>query len=135
MDTSIDSLIAIYIAGICGLGYGLRQIVEAQKEHGVEVKEIVVRGGAGQSYLVRQLLADATGLMVTAPKTEEPVLLGSAMLGAVASGAYADLTTAMSAMSAMGSEYLPASSDFLAWHTRRYEGFKLLQEVGRKVHR
>ena len=132
MDTSIDSLIAIYIAGICGLGYGLRQIVEAQKEHGVEVKEIVVRGGAGQSYLVRQLLADATGLMVTAPKTEEPVLLGSALLGAVASGAYADLTTAMSAM---GSEYLPASSDFLAWHTRRYEGFKLLQEVGRKVHR
>ena len=34
--------------------------------------------------LVRQLLADATGLPVVTTEAEEPVLLGSAMLGAVA---------------------------------------------------
>jgi D-ribulokinase len=133
MDTSVDSLVRLYVAGICGLGYGLRQIIDAQKEHGVEVATIVVSGGAGQSEMVRQLLADATGMEVAAPLTEEPVLLGSAMLGATAAGHFSDLTAAMTAMSAMGNTYTPADGDVRLCHAKRYEAFKLLQSVGRTL--
>ena len=100
MERDIDSLVALYVAGLCGIGYGLRQIVEAQAEHGAPIERIMISGGAGQLDLVRQLLADATGKPVVATESDEPVLLGSAILGAVASGAFADVPSAMAAMSA-----------------------------------
>ncbi|GAB2188187.1 FGGY-family carbohydrate kinase [Roseibium sp. LAB1] len=133
MDTSVAALIRLYVAGICGLGYGLRQIVEAQAAKGIRTDTIVVSGGAGQSPLVRQLLADATGLVIAAPKTAEPVLLGSAMLGAVAGGLQKDIPAAMAAMSAAGETYAPAGTETAAYHARRYEAFELLQQAGRKI--
>jgi D-ribulokinase len=38
MDQSEASLVALYVAGLCGIGYGLRQIAETQAKHGVQVK-------------------------------------------------------------------------------------------------
>ncbi len=133
MDKSIDSLVRLYIAGVCGLGYGLRQIIEAQRAKGVDTETIVVSGGAGQNPLVRQILADTTRQMIAAPKTPEPVLLGSAMLGAVAAGCYSDLGGAMSAMSAMGATYVPVEGSLEELHNQRYKSFELLQSVGRKL--
>ena len=136
MDQSVDSLIKLYVAGLCGLGHGLRQIIETQRIHGVLIDSIVVSGGAGQNAMVRQLLADTTGMTVETPKTDEPVLLGAAMLGSVAAGVYPNLTEAMSSMSAMGKVFAPVHGGELpAWHKRRYEGFQLLQETGRKLRR
>ncbi len=76
MARDLDSLVSLYIAGLCGIGYGLRQIIAAQHKEGAHVERIIISGGAGRSGLVRQLLADATGIELTAPGTEEPVLLG-----------------------------------------------------------
>ena len=67
--------------------------------HGAPIERIMISGGAGQLDLVRQLLADATGKPVVATGSEEPVLLGSAILGAVAGGAFPDVRSAMAAMS------------------------------------
>ena len=133
MDQSLDSLINLYIAGLCGLGYGLRQIIETQTAHGVVISSIVVSGGAGQEEVVRQLLADTTGVTIETPKTDEPVLLGAAMLGAVAAGVYPNLTEAMSSMSAMGNVVSPVQGELQDWHKRRFDGFRLLQETGRKL--
>jgi D-ribulokinase len=133
MDKSVDSLVRLYIAGVCGLGYGLRQIIEAQRIQGVDTGTIVVSGGAGQNPLVRQLLADTTHVHIAAPKTTEPVLLGSAMLGSVAAGCYPDLAAAMASMSAMGMTYAPAQGILQEWHERRYNNFELLQSIGRKL--
>lgn len=133
MDKSVHGLVRLYIAGVCGLGYGLRQIIEAQRAKGVDINTIVVSGGAGQNPLVRQLLADTTQIQIAAPKTAEPVLLGSAMLGAVAAGSYTDLAAAMASMSAMGEIYGPAKGDLQQWHDGRYKNFELLQSVGRQL--
>lgn len=86
MERDVESLVSLYIAGLCGIGYGLRQIIDTQVEAGVSVENIVISGGAGQHDFVRQMLADATGKPVTATRAEEPVLLGAAILGAVAAG-------------------------------------------------
>lgn len=133
MDTSVAGLVRLYIAGVCGLGYGLRQIIEAQGAKGVTTATIVVSGGAGQNPLIRQLLADTTQLPIAAPKTTEPVLLGSAMLGSVAAGFYPDLGAAMALMSAMGARYEPAQGELPQWHERRYQNFAMLQAIGRKL--
>lgn len=133
MDTSLKSLTRLYVAGICGLGYGLRQIIDAQRNEGVEIDTIVVSGGAAQSELVRQLIADTTGIRVAAPCTSEPVLLGSAMLAGVASGQFSTLTEAMSTMSAMGAIYTPVQGELSIWHAKRYMAFKMLQETGRNL--
>ena len=132
METGIDNLIGLYVAGICGLGYGARQIVRAQREKGIPTDTIVVSGGAGQSPLVRQLLADTTGLTVAASTSPEPVLLGSAILGAVAAGRYGDLAEAMSAMSELGEIYRPQPA-LAGWHEKRFKAFELLQQAGRAI--
>ncbi|ODR92669.1 FGGY-family carbohydrate kinase [Sinorhizobium alkalisoli] len=133
MDRSVDSLIRLYVAGVCGLGCGLRQIVEAQQAEGVSVDTIVVSGGAGRSPIIRQLLADATGLKVAAPATDEPVLLGAAMLAAVASGLHPNLEAAMAGMSGIGDVYTPKGGEVAAYHAKRFEGFELLQSTGRRL--
>src|ERR1700712_1340473 len=88
MESDLDSLVALYIAGICSIGYGLRQIIEAQATAGAPIERVVISGGAGRLDLVRQLLADTTGKPVLATQAEEPVLLGAAILGGVAGGSF-----------------------------------------------
>jgi D-ribulokinase len=133
MEKDVSSLVALYVAGLCGLGYGLRQIVEIQAANGAPVETIAISGGAGRHPLIRQILADATGLPVIATRSEEPVLLGSAMLGAVAAGAFKDVRTAMSAMSSRDAIYEPAGDGIADWHAARFEAFGKLQEAARQI--
>ena len=132
MDSDIESLVAFYLAGMCGLGYGLRQIVRALREKSALIDAIVVSGGAGQSALVRQLLADTTGQVIATVTSPEPVLLGSAILGAVASGHQRDIAAAMSAMSTIGELYRPDPSLAKA-HDRRFTAFELLQRTAKAL--
>jgi D-ribulokinase len=132
MDTGIDSLVGLYLAGLCGLGYGARQIIDAQRAEGIATDTIVISGGAGQSPLVREILADATGLAVAASSSPEPVLLGSAILAAVAARRHADVGTAMSAMSELGDVRQPNPA-VAKWHAKRFVAFQKLQALGREV--
>ena len=99
LDESIEDLECSYIAALCGLAYGLAEAIEALGSSGIESDAIVASGGASHSRLVRQIMADATGLPVILSDTAEPVLLGSAILAAVAAGEYASLPAAMAVMS------------------------------------
>ncbi|WP_159965183.1 FGGY-family carbohydrate kinase, partial [Caballeronia terrestris] len=94
MDSDMTSLVALYVAGICSIGYGLRQIIEVQAVAGAPIDRVVISGGAGRLDLVRQLLADTTGKPVLATQADEPVLLGAAILGGVAAGLFDDVRSA-----------------------------------------
>lgn len=133
MEDDADSLTRLYLAGLCGIGYGLRQIVEAQAAHGARIGTIVISGGAGRSDLVRQILADATGVPVAAPETAEPVLLGAAILGAVAAGRHPGIGPAMAAMSRIAGRHEPASGDLRALHDRRFVLFGKFQALAREA--
>jgi FGGY-family pentulose kinase len=135
MEDSIDSLVDLYLAGLLGLAYGLRQIIEAQATAGARVQSLVISGGAGRSDLVRQTMADATGLPVEAPETDEPVLLGAAMLGAMADGRFADCHAAMAAMSRCVRIHEPATGEVAAWHTDRFDLFTRFQALAREAAR
>jgi D-ribulokinase len=133
MERDLDSLVALYIAGLCGIGYGLRQIIETQAAAGAPIDKIVISGGAGQLDLVRQLLADATGKPLIATRAEEPVLLGAAILGGVAAGAFADVRSAMAGLSATDRSYVPASGEVAIRHGERYDAFTKLQSLARAI--
>ena len=133
MERDLDSLVSLYVAGLCGIGYGLRQIIDAQAAAGAPIGRIVISGGAGQLDFVRQLLADATGTPLLATRAEEPVLLGAAVLGSVAGGAFPDMRSAMAALSAADRTYLPAGDRTAALHARRYDAFTSLQSLARQI--
>jgi D-ribulokinase len=133
MGDDMDSLVALYVAGICGIACGLRQIVEAQATAGAPIETIAISGGAGRSDLIRQLIADATGKPVMAVDAEEPVLLGAAMLGAVAGGVYGEVETAMAMMSRVGRRYPPQAGAVAEAHRMRYDAFKQCQALARQL--
>ncbi|MCB1444377.1 MAG: FGGY-family carbohydrate kinase [Rhizobiaceae bacterium] len=133
MERDIGNLVSLYIAGLCGIGYGLRQIIDAQAAAGAPVDKIVISGGAGQLDLVRQLLADATGKPLVATRAEEPVLLGAAILGSVAGGAFPDVRAAMAALSTTDRIYQPGGEEIAALHARRYDAFRRLQDLAREI--
>ncbi len=133
MEQDLESLVALYVAGICGIAYGLRQIIEAQAEAGAKVDRIVISGGAGRSDLIRQLLADATGVEIAAPAAEEPVLLGSAILGSVAAGVHEDISAAMAEMSSFAARYKPQGGAVRDLHDARFKIFEQLQQIARQA--
>jgi D-ribulokinase len=133
MESGSENLVALYVAGLCGLGYGLRQIIDIQTENGVLISTISVSGGAGTHKLTRQILADATGIPVEVTACPEPVLLGSAMLAAVAASTYPDLQTAMPAMSTVAGRSEPAAGPIRALHEARYRAFLKIQTLARDV--
>jgi D-ribulokinase len=133
MESDLNSLVSLYIAGICSIGYGLRQIIEAQAAAGAPIERVIISGGAGRVDLVRQLLADATGKPVLATRAEEPVLLGAAMLAGVAGGAFDDVRSAMTAMSQISKRYDPATHAIAALHEARFRAFTQLQNVAREI--
>ncbi len=132
METGVDSLVALYLAGLCGLGYGLRQIIDTQSANGAPVEAISISGGAGSHPLIRQLLADAAGLPVEVISCEEPVLLGSAILGAMAAGLFTDMPTAMGEMSRVATRHVPEPA-VREVQDARYTVFLTLQRTARDI--
>lgn len=133
MDDDLDSLVALYISGLCGIGYGLRQIIATQATAGAPIEQIVISGGAGELPLVRQLLADAVGKPVVASGADEPVLLGSAILGSVAAGMFPDMVSAMAGLTVVESRYEPTGGTTAKIHDARYTAFIGLQDIARPL--
>lgn len=125
------SLVGLHVAGLMGIGYGLRQLRDRLVEAGIGTDAVVASGGAARSPFVCQVLADAAGVPVAVAQTSEPVLLGSAMLAAVASGLQTDLAGAMAAMSGAARQFEPEGGDVAVLHARRYAAFTRLQDAAR----
>jgi D-ribulokinase len=116
LDADIGAMERLFVAGLCGLAYGLADVIDAFAAHQVSSNVIVMAGGAARSPLVRQIMADTTGLTVALPQTQEPVLLGAAMLGAVAAGAYRSIGETMASMSALGRLSEPTTPRMAEFH-------------------
>jgi D-ribulokinase len=132
LDADIGSMERLFVAGLCGLAYGLADVVEAFRSHGVDSDMMVISGGAGRSPLVRQIMADTTGLTIAVPEPQEPVLLGAAMLGAVAAKSRGSIGEAMAAMSAIGRLSQPTASGMADFHRSKRKVHALMRALDRK---
>jgi D-ribulokinase len=132
LDADIGSMERLFVAGLCGLAYGLADVVEAFRSHGVDSDLMVISGGAGRSPLVRQIMADTTGLTVAVPETQEPVLLGAAMLGAVAAKSCGSIGAAMASMSAIGRLSEPTPPGLAEFHRSKRQVHELMRKLDRE---
>jgi len=132
LDDGVDSLERLFLATLCGLAYGLADVVDAMRAHGIPCREMVMSGGASRSPLVRQITADATGVTVTLPMTTEPVLLGAAMLGAVAGGVHRSIPEAMALMSGIGRSTEPTAPHMASFHAAKRRVYALMRQLDRE---
>jgi D-ribulokinase len=138
LDADLASLERLFVAGLCGLAYGLADVVDAMRSHGIPCRRMVISGGAARSSLVRQIMADTTGLGIALPESPEPVLLGAAMLGAVAAGAHVTLGNAMARMTRLGAMTAPTMHEMARFHAakrRIYALMRTLDQEGRTTMR
>lgn len=124
--TDMEDLAIDYLAGMQSLAYGTRQVIEQLEDESVPTTQIVVSGGLAKNRIYCQTLADVTCCKVVVPEQPEPVLLGSAMLAARASGAFSTTLKAMYGMSKGGQTLLPRS-DARPFHDKKYNIFKSMQ--------
>jgi D-ribulokinase len=91
---------------------------------------MVISGGAARSPLVRQIMADTTGLDIALPATPEPVLLGAAMLGAVAGQAFPSVDQAMRTMSKIA-QVTHRTASMAGFHAAKRKIYTRLRELDR----
>lgn len=123
LSDSVDSLALLYLATIQALAYGTRHVLEAMNSHGHRIDTLVATGGDAKNPVFLREHADATGCKIVLPREREAVLLGSAMLGAAASGRKASVFEAMRAMSGTSRELDPAGGNVRSYHDAKYKVF------------
>jgi xylulokinase len=80
-----------------GSGFALRDILEAMRAAGLDVRRLTIVGGGAKGPLWRQIKADVTGLPVRVPVSVETTATGAAILAAVAAGLHDDIASAVDA--------------------------------------
>jgi FGGY-family pentulose kinase len=125
LDTDVDALALLYLATIQAIAYGTRDIVEALNRQGYRIDTLLATGGDAKNPVFVREHADATGCRIVLPREPEAVLLGSAVLGAVAAGDQPGVLQAMSAMSQAGSVVEPGAAA-RELHERKYQVFQAM---------
>ncbi|MGH3383543.1 MAG: ribulokinase [Nocardioidaceae bacterium] len=98
----------IYRALLEATAFGTRVIVEAFRDSGVPVDELVVAGGLTKNALLMQIYADVTRIPLSVIGSAQGPALGSAIHAAVAAGVYVDVPLAAKSMGRLHrAAYLP----------------------------
>jgi len=80
-----------------GSAFALRDILEAMRKAGLDVRRLTIVGGGAKGALWRQIKADVTGLPVRVPENIETTASGAAILAAVGADLYPNVATAAGA--------------------------------------
>ncbi|XP_020226318.1 FGGY carbohydrate kinase domain-containing protein isoform X2 [Cajanus cajan] len=129
LDTSDQHLALFYLATVQGIAYGTRHIVEHCNAHGHKINTLLACGGLSKNPIFIQEHADIIGCPIILPRESESVLLGAAILGAVATRKYNSLREAMKALNAAGQVIHPSKDPKVKkYHDAKYKIFRGLYE-------
>jgi len=128
LSDSLDQLALLYLATIQAIALGTRHILEAMNAQGYRVGTLFASGGDTRNPVFLREHADATGCRVVLPAEPEAVLLGAAILGAVASGDHATVLAAMAAMNRAGRVIEPQRGAVGAYFDAKYRVFHRMHE-------
>lgn len=123
LTDSVDALALVYLATVQAIAHGTRHIVDAMNAAGYRIDTLVACGGDTKNPVFVREHADASGCRVILPAEREAVLLGAAMLGAVASGDLPDLVTAMRTMNRADAITTPSGAEVRAYHEQKHRIF------------
>ncbi|HEY2408156.1 MAG TPA: FGGY-family carbohydrate kinase [Polyangiaceae bacterium] len=123
LSASVDALALEYLATIQAIAHGTRHIIDTMNAHGYAISTVVATGGDCKNPLFLREHADITGCPIVLPRVADAVLLGSAMLGAVASGDQRSVLDAMATMSGVASVVEPCGGEVARFHRAKHEVF------------
>jgi len=123
LTDSVDSLALLYLATIQAIAHGTRHILDTMNGAGFRITTIFACGGDTKNPIFVREHADITGCRVILPEESEAVLLGSAVLGAVAAGDQASVLAAMATMNRTGSFVQPGNTAVRDYHERKHRVF------------
>lgn len=120
----------IYRALIEATAFGARVIMERFEEYGVKAERVINCGGiAMKNPLVMQILADVFNRTMEVARSTQTCALGSAMCGAVVSGAHKSFADAAKAMTGIQSrKYVPNPRN-VALYQRLFPLYKQLHDA------
>ncbi len=124
LSDTIDDLALLYLATIQAVAHGTRHIIDAMNANGYAIETVFACGGGTKNPLFLREHADITGCRIVLPREPEAVLLGSAILGAVAAGDFGSVLAAMSAMNRAGDILVPATGRVAGFHAAKQRVFQ-----------
>lgn len=119
----VEDLAAWYLAALQALAYATRHIVDAMRAAGSRIELLVTCGGSATNEWWLRSHADALGIPVAVPDEPDAVLLGAAMLGAVAAGRYPSSEAAMANMTRLDRVVLPNAAT-ARFHDTKYAVYR-----------
>ncbi len=128
LEHGLDALAVMYLATIQAIAHGTRHIIAAMNEGGYRIDTLIACGGDTKNPVFVREHADVTGCRVVMPREPEAVLLGAAMLGAVAASDFASLEQAMDAMNGVAHIVTPGVGEVAAYHERKHRVFLQMHE-------
>lgn len=126
LSATADDLALHYLAAIQAVAYGTRHILEEMNKKGYRIDTLLACGGGTKNPVFLREHADITDCRVVLPKEPEAVLLGSAVLGAVAAQKFPGVLPAMAAMNAADRVIAPAKGAVTRYHAAKYKIFHRL---------
>jgi ribulose kinase len=154
LSDSLDQLALLYLATIQAIALGTRHILSAMNrggqvpgdptpttadshpggrprapsDPGYRIHTIFACGGDTKNPVFLREHADATGCRVVLPAEPEAVLLGAAILGAVASGDQPTVLAAMGAMTRVGRVVEPTRGAVARYFEAKYKVFHRMHD-------
>ena len=128
LSDTVDELALLYLAAIQAIAHGTRHIIAAMNDCGYKIDTIFACGGWTKNPVFLREHADITGCKIVLPAESEAVLLGSAILGAVASGDFGSVLDAMAAMNKAGDVIEPAGGEVAKYHEAKHKIFQKMYE-------
>ena len=128
LTDSVDSLASLYLATIQAIAHGTRHILEEMNKKGYRIETLIATGGDTKNPVFVREHADITGCRIALPQEAEAVLLGSAMMGAVAAGDQPSLLAAMGAMSAAKELVVASRGEVARFHEKKHQIFHRMYE-------
>jgi len=128
LSATADDLALHYLAAIQAVAYGTRHILEEMNRKGYRIDTLLACGGGTKNPVFLREHADITGCKVVLSTEPEAVLLGSAVLGAVASGQFDGVIPAMAAMNSTDQMIKPTRGRVAKYHDAKYAVFHRLHD-------
>jgi FGGY-family pentulose kinase len=128
LTDQVDALALLYLATIQGIAHGTRHIVDTMNLNGYAIETVFACGGDTKNPVFLREHADISGCRVVLPREPEAVLLGAAILGAVAAGDQPSVLAAMQSMTAADSVIEPSRGKVFDYHKRKHAVFQRMYD-------
>ncbi|MBN2560972.1 MAG: FGGY-family carbohydrate kinase [Phycisphaerae bacterium] len=140
LGETVDDLAMLYLATVQAVAHGTRHIIDTLNENGYRIATIFACGGGTKNPVFLREHADITGCRIVLPREPEAVLLGAAILGAVAAGDFGSVLDAMKSLNHAGEVLEPAGGAVAEYHgakhtvfLRMYDAFMAQREIMARV--